>query len=132
MTFLFDQVSPEKLLAAGQLADWIERATAMTPNRGLLQHRLDSIATTDLLARFLHRFLLFNDALAARVPLLAGRLHLTQNLFVAAGDGPAFSRQRNGTIARPTSRKPPATSTVWRRAETLCISICRSVFSMPP
>jgi hypothetical protein len=99
MTYLSEQISPARMMAAGELAGWVEHAIEETPNRSLLQYRLDSIATPDLLARFLHRFLLFNDSLAARVPLLAGRLHLTQELFVAPGEGPAFSRQRNGTIA---------------------------------
>lgn len=47
----------------------------------------------------LHRFLIFNDALAARVPYLAGRIHLTPDVFVAAADGTGFCAQRNAQIA---------------------------------
>ena len=54
---------------------------------------------TRALLRFLHRFVLFNDALAARVPFLAGLIHLTPNLFLDPGSGVAFCRQVNGRIA---------------------------------
>jgi hypothetical protein len=99
MTLLNGQASPSRSLAADRLSAWIEHAVETTPNRLLLQGQLDSISTKDQLTQFLHRFLLFNDALAARVPFLAGRLHLTQGLFATPGEGPAFSRQCNGTIA---------------------------------
>jgi hypothetical protein len=99
MTFPHDQATPARTLAADRLAGWIERRIETTPNRQLLQHELDRITTKERLLRFLHRFLLFNDALAARVPFLAGRLHLTQGVFAAPGEAPAFSRLRNGTIA---------------------------------
>ncbi len=99
MTVLNGQALPSRARAADDLTAWIEHAVETTPNRQLLQHQLDSIRTKDQLTRFLHRFLLFNDALAARVPFLAGRLHLTQGLFAMPGEGPAFSRQCNGTIA---------------------------------
>ena len=82
-----------------QIGACVEDAIAGAPNRQRLQHQLDSIATSDALLCFLHRFVLFNDALAARVPFLAGLIHLTPNLFLDPEPGPEFCRQANGRIA---------------------------------
>jgi hypothetical protein len=78
---------------------WIEDAIASAPNRQRLQRQLDSIASNEMLLSFLHRFVLFNDALAARVPYLAGLIHLTPNLFLDPTTGVDFCRQANGRIA---------------------------------
>src|SRR5580698_383925 len=64
-----------------------------------LQERLDSIRNEEELVRFLHRFLLFNDALAARVPFLAGLIHLTPGLFADTEEPIAFCQNRSGRIA---------------------------------
>jgi len=81
------------------ISAWIEDAIASAPNRQRLQRQLDSIASDQALLSFLHRFVLFNDALAARVPYLAGLIHLTPNLFVDPSAGVDFCRQANGRIA---------------------------------
>jgi hypothetical protein len=79
--------------------EWVEQAVRAAPNKALLQRQLDSLAGRELLLRFLHRFLLFNDALAARVPFLAGLIHLSPDLFVDPDAGVRFCGQRNGTVA---------------------------------
>ena len=58
-----------------------------------------AIKTDDATIRFLHRFVLFNDALAARVPFLAGLIHLTPNVFLDPAADEDFCRQSNGRIA---------------------------------
>jgi len=78
---------------------WVERSVESAPNKARLQQRLDAIRTEDALVCFLHRFVLFNDALAARVPFLAGLIHLTPDLFVEREVDEAFCRQCNGRIA---------------------------------
>ncbi len=78
---------------------WVEGAIASAPNRQRLQQQLDSISSKKALLCFLHRFVLFNDALAARVPYLAGLIHLTPNLFLESSSGVDFCRQANGRIA---------------------------------
>jgi hypothetical protein len=81
------------------LVAWIEQTVRAAPNRGLLQNQLNSLTGREPLIRFLHRFLLFNDALAARVPFLAGLIHLSPDLFLDPAAGVRFCRQRNGTVA---------------------------------
>lgn len=83
----------------GPLDAWVEGAIAAAPNNQELQRQLDAIDSDDVLLRFLHRFVLFNDALAARVPFLAGLIHLTPNIFLDPEPGPSFCRQANGRIA---------------------------------
>lgn len=78
---------------------WIERAVAEATNNDRLRRRLDSIDTADTLLCFLHRFVVFNDALAARVPFLAGLIHLTPDLFLDEQAEEEFCRQCNGRIA---------------------------------
>jgi hypothetical protein len=78
---------------------WVEQAVAAAPNKARLQRRLDSIGSNEALLCFLHRFVLFNDALAARVPFLAGLIHLTPNLFLDREVDEEFCRQCNGRIA---------------------------------
>lgn len=78
---------------------WVEEAVDSSPNKKRLQERLDSIESEDALLCFLHRFVLFNDALAARVPFLAGLIHLTPDLFIEREVDEAFCRQCNGRIA---------------------------------
>ena len=78
---------------------WVEGAIASASNNESLQRRLDSIASDGALLRFLHRFVLFNDALAARVPFLVGLIHLTPNLFVDPQADEDFCRQSNGRVA---------------------------------
>ena len=81
------------------MTSWVEEAISSAPNKEILQHQLDAIASDDALLTFLHRFVLFNDALAARVPFLAGLIHLTPNLFTDSPVGVEFCRQANGRIA---------------------------------
>ena len=81
------------------IGSWVERAIAGASNRKKLQRQVDRIDSDDKLLCFLHRFVLFNDALAARVPFLAGLIHLTPNLFLEAQPGVGFCRQANGRIA---------------------------------
>jgi hypothetical protein len=78
---------------------WVEQAVAAAPNKARLQARLDSIDSDEAALCFLHRFVLFNDALAARVPFLAGLIHLTPDLFVEPDVDEEFCRQCNGRIA---------------------------------
>jgi hypothetical protein len=78
---------------------WIERAVAEATNNDRLRQRLDSIDTADKLLCFLQRFVVFNDALAARVPFLAGLIHLTPDLFLDEQAEEEFCRQCNGRIA---------------------------------
>jgi hypothetical protein len=83
----------------GSIDAWVESAVESSPNKARLQQRLDSIQSDAALICFLHRFVLFNDALAARVPFLAGLIHLTPDLFVASDVEEAFCQQCNGRIA---------------------------------
>lgn len=81
----------------------IEAFIREAPNNAFLGKHLEALAGSlgdrhDLL-RFVHRFLLFNDALAARVPYLAGLIHLTQDLFQNPGEQPGFLAQTNAQIA---------------------------------
>lgn len=78
---------------------WVEAAIDAAPNRRRMQRQLDSIASKTALVRFLHRFVLFNDALAARVPFVAGLIHLTPNVFVDPAECVEFCRQANGRVA---------------------------------
>jgi hypothetical protein len=81
------------------MTPWIERAIADSPNHERLRLRLESIRDEEALVRFVHRFVLFNDALAARVPFLAGVIHLTPGLFLDPEAQEEFCRQANGRIA---------------------------------
>jgi hypothetical protein len=81
------------------LENWVKNAIDEAPNRIQLQAQLDSIRGTEALVCFLHRYVLVNDALAARVPFLAGLIHLTPDLFVDPEGGVEFCRQANGRIA---------------------------------
>jgi hypothetical protein len=83
----------------GRIGVWVEEAIATATNKQPLQRQLDSIESDDQLLRFLHRFVLFNDALAARVSFLAGIIHLTPNVFVDPEADEEFCRQYNGRIA---------------------------------
>jgi hypothetical protein len=77
----------------------IETAIRTAPNNDLLRAGLYAIGGQEQLVLFLHRFLLFNDALAARVPFLAGWIHLNPDLFADPDDVEDFCRQRNASIA---------------------------------
>lgn len=81
------------------LKESVQEAIERTPNHDLLQRRLEGIRTTDDLVCFLHRFLHFNDALAARVPFLAGRIHLHPELFSDPSDAEEFCRRRNAQVS---------------------------------
>lgn len=83
----------------GAIAGWVETAIAQAPNKARLQRQLDAISSDAGLLRFLHRFVLFNDALAARVPFVAGLIHLSPDLFLEPEPGVAFCRQANGRVA---------------------------------
>jgi hypothetical protein len=96
---LSESAAPLKARGASAVGAWVEESIAAAPNKDLLQRRLDSIGSEDALVCFLHRFVLFNDALAARVPYLAGVIHLTPNLFVDPEPDEDFCRQSNGRIA---------------------------------
>lgn len=78
---------------------WVERAVAESTNNERLRRRLDTIDSAGMLLCFLQRFVIFNDALAARVPFLAGLIHLTPDLFLDRRAEEAFCRQCNGRIA---------------------------------
>jgi hypothetical protein len=64
-----------------------------------VERQLAAISSFGQFIRFIHRFVIFNDVLAARVPYLAGQIHRTPNLFMAQGDAPTWCRQRNALIA---------------------------------
>jgi hypothetical protein len=78
---------------------WVEGAIDAAPNKQRMQRQLDAVTSDTALVRFLHRFVLFNDALAARVPFLAGLIHLTPNVFLDPAEGVEFCRQANGRVA---------------------------------
>src|ERR1700694_6271750 len=80
---------------AESIATWVERTIAAAPNKERLGLQLDSIRDEEAMVRFVHRFVLFNDALAARVPFLAGVIHLTPGLFLDPEAHDDFSRQAN-------------------------------------
>jgi hypothetical protein len=82
----------------------IETLIASAPNSAFLERRLGTLDDPDRLLVFLHRFLVFNDALAARVPYLAGLIHLTPDLFVAADAPAGFLAQRNAWVAAFVAR----------------------------
>jgi hypothetical protein len=73
----------------------IERSS----NKRQLEAVLEGMQSEAQLVQFLHRFLLFNDALAARVPLLAGLIHLSPGLFLDRSEPVAFCGMRNARIA---------------------------------
>ena len=77
----------------------IEAFIRDAPNNARLAEHLQTLGEPRDLSRFLHRFLLFNDALAARVPYLAGLVHLTPDLFIRRGMKDGFLAQANGQIA---------------------------------
>lgn len=81
------------------LATEIENFIKTAPNNAYLEGRLKTLADPDRLLLFLHRFLVFNDALAARVPFLAGLIHLTPGLFVDPDAPNGFLGQVNARIA---------------------------------
>jgi hypothetical protein len=81
------------------LTRWIEASIAQAPNNAMLERQLQTIGSDDAMMHFLHRFVVFNDALAARVPFLAGLIHLTPNLFLDPDADEDFCRQSNGRIA---------------------------------
>jgi hypothetical protein len=78
---------------------WVEDAIDAAPNKQRMQRQLDAVTSDTALIRFLHRFVLFNDALAARVPFVAGLIHLTPNVFLDPAEGVDFCRQVNGRVA---------------------------------
>jgi hypothetical protein len=84
---------------ADSLQDWIENTIAQATNRTQLLAQLQSIDAPARLLRFFHRFLVFNDALAARVPFLAGLIHLTPDIFIDRAQTQTFCRQVNGRVA---------------------------------
>jgi hypothetical protein len=94
-----DTYSCDGDLAVDALTAWIETSIAEAPNNEMLQRQLLAIESDDAMTHFLHRFVLFNDALAARVPFLAGLIHLTPNLFLDPEADEDFCRQANGRIA---------------------------------
>ena len=81
------------------IEDWISAAIETAPNRQTLQRQVDAVANQTALIRFLHRFVLFNDALAARVPFVAGLIHLTPDIFLEPEEGVEFCRQANARVA---------------------------------
>jgi len=86
-------------VAAIDLRPSIEAFIRAAPNNLFLKGHLDAIDEPVDVPRFLHRFLLFNDALAARVPYLAGLIHLTPDLFLDPGREVGFLSQANARIA---------------------------------
>src|SRR5437764_3301132 len=98
ITTTLAEPEPDETLIEG-LKETVQATIERTPNHHLLQRRLEGIRTSDELVCFLHRFLHFNDALAARVPFLAGRIHLHPELFNAASDDEEFCRRRNAQVS---------------------------------
>jgi len=94
-----DAFASAEAQAGADIDVWIEAAIAAAPNRARLQRRLDAVTNETAAVRFLHRFVLFNDALAARVPFLAGLIHLTPNIFLDRSEHIDFCRQANGRVA---------------------------------
>jgi hypothetical protein len=91
---------PVHVLAADSAIEaWIVSTIAAASNKARLRRRLEAISSDADLPRFLHRFLLFNDALAARVPFVAGLIHLTPNVFLDPEGGVEFCQQVNGRVA---------------------------------
>jgi len=86
-------------VAGTPIEDWVSAAIEAAPNRQRLQRQVDAIEGPTSLVRFLHRFVLFNDALAARVPFVAGLIHLTPDIFLEPAEGVAFCRQANARVA---------------------------------
>ena len=86
-------------LALDSLMTWIDGSVEAVPNKAMLECQLLAIESDEAMMRFLHRFVLFNDALAARVPFLAGLIHLTPNLFLDPEQEEGFCRQANGRVA---------------------------------
>jgi hypothetical protein len=78
---------------------WIAELTADSRTKNLLQSQLDSLKDSRALLGFIHRFLLFNDALAARVPFLSGLIHLKSNFFVDSAPETAYCQQRNALVS---------------------------------
>ncbi len=76
----------------------VEDFVRSAPNNRYLEENLRTLDEPARLLLFLHRFVIFNDALAARVPYLAGLIHLTPNVFVEAGSA-GFLGQVNARIA---------------------------------
>jgi hypothetical protein len=85
--------------ALNSLEGWIDTSIANAPNKQLLERQLQAIGGDAAIMHFLHRFVLFNDALAARVPFLAGMIHLTPGLFIDPDAEQEFCSQANGRIA---------------------------------
>jgi hypothetical protein len=85
--------------AGSDLSIRIESFIRSAPNNAFLQAKLTVLDAPERLLLFLHRFLIFNDALAARVPYLAGLIHLTPDLFVDPETPCGFLGQLNGRIA---------------------------------
>ena len=98
ITTTLAEPEPDETLIEG-LKETVQATIERTPNHHLLQRRLEGIRTSDELVCFLHRFLHFNDALAARVPFLAGRIHLHPELFNAASEDEEFCRRRNAQVS---------------------------------
>jgi hypothetical protein len=98
-TGLMEPVRTQADALVDSMGGAIEAAIAAAPNNRLLQQRLDTIGSSEDLLVFLHRFLHFNDALAARVPYLAGWIHLKPDLFADPDDSEEFCRQRNASIS---------------------------------
>jgi hypothetical protein len=90
---------PDSGADASPIGKWVEAAIDAAPNRQRMQRQLDAVTNETALVRFLHRFVLFNDALAARVPFVAGLIHLTPDVFMDPAEGVEFCRQANGRVA---------------------------------
>jgi len=91
--------SPDPEVDSISIEKWVEDAINAAPNKQRMRRQLDAVASEAALIRFLHRFVLFNDALAARVPFVAGLIHLTPNVFLDPSEGVDFCRQANGRVA---------------------------------
>lgn len=86
-------------VGAAGIRQFIRDAIERAPNHDLLQRGLEGLRTDDELVCFLHRFLHFNDALAARVPFLAGTIHLHPELFMEPVEDEEFCRRRNAQVS---------------------------------
>lgn len=91
---------PRAMNYPADVAADLDARVAASDNGAALQSVLAGLASGEDLCRFLYAFVVFNDALAARVPYLTGLIHLEPGLFRDRQDsGLEFCSRRNGRIA---------------------------------
>lgn len=86
------------LLSKNVYREW-RRVIDAKQNLEVLHRTLATIQNESELVQFLYQFLLFNDALAPRVPYLAGLIHRSSGVFSAGNQRPEFCQRRNAQVA---------------------------------